>query len=432
MQVCDGNRGQIQTTQHDALIKAVVAVPQVLDIPLLERAASVWFNLYVNEFSTTYNVWGLVVKQSTVPDSLAPVVDAVSLAFFARQFDYAPALPLAREKYSKALTSLRNSIESQPNGISDQTLLAMFLLDLFEKFTNHDPTPAPLWMGHVAGGVSLVSLRDRKGLQRSDSFALATQLSSNFLVSCMTAAQRVPPALAQLRLTLSQFFDTGDPRWKMSCVLVEICNLRAAVKEHDLPGIEIASRFNSLDQQAKALMEHFPLDWKPERHMIEEPSERILEMHYDTYPSHSVAQGMLLFSVTRVFLNHMIQEHSELDVAPFRPHSVGPAETIEQIARVVCAALPPYTTISRSDRARGDVMILRQMQCYTFIFTLYCVGFYLDHASPIRTWVIKQLHFMSNDLSVRNARKVAEMLEAGDDTDPWALQNMLGSYGFLA
>lgn len=410
----------------------VATVPQTLDISLLERATTVWFNLYVNDFSHTYNIWGLIVKQGAVPDSLAPVVDAVSLAFFARQFDYASALPLARQRYSKALTLLRESIESQPNGISDQTLLAIFLLDLFEKFTNHDPTPAPLWTGHIAGGVTLMSLRDNTQFQRPESFALATQLASNSLVSCMNASQRVPPELTKLRRTISQSFDTGDPRWQMSCLLVEFCDLLAAVKDGHLPGIEIASRSNDLDQQAKVLMDRFPSDWKPERHIVEEPSERILEMHYDTYPAHFVAQGMVLFSLVRMVTNGMVQKHCELDVAPFRPQSAGPTETIEQISRTICAALPPYTTLGKGDRARGGSTLLRQMECHTFVFSLYCVGYYIDHASPIRAWVIKQLHFMSSDLSVRNARRVAEMLEAGDDTDPWALQNMLGGYGFLA
>ncbi len=140
-----------QTTKQKALTRRSRMIPQTVTSTIEYRARNAFFSHYVSGFSKTYDILDSLYEQSSLDRHLSASVDAVSLAFFSSQFDCTKASHFAREKYSYALPLLNNALRSPETATSDSTLLAVLLLDLFEKFTNNNPRSTDSWMSHVNG-----------------------------------------------------------------------------------------------------------------------------------------------------------------------------------------------------------------------------------------------------------------------------------------
>ena len=150
-------------------------VPRTLTISIDDIARNAFFTHYVSGFSTTCDVIESLYAQSPADRPLPASVDAVSLAFFSFQFDNTQALRISREKYLSALTLLNKALKSSKSATSDSTLLAVLLLDLFEKITNSNPRSISSWMSHINGALALVELREGPPLQNhARSSALST------------------------------------------------------------------------------------------------------------------------------------------------------------------------------------------------------------------------------------------------------------------
>jgi hypothetical protein len=125
-------------------------------------------------------------------------------------------------------------------------------------------------------------------------------------------------------------------------------------------------------------------------------------------------------------------------------------DNIEALADDICASVPQYvdcdgparrwlSTSETSETSESpDYCPLgaghphtpdHQLFCYSLIFPLYVVG--RSKTIPhFRTWVIKQLHYISSHFYIRNAEIVAQILEEETDLKHWEVYALIGSYAF--
>ncbi len=105
------------------------------------------------------------------------------------------------------------ALKTPESATSDSTLLAVLLLDLYEKITNSNPRSSDLWMSHVKGALALVRLRDVTQFRDYIGLRLSVRLSINAVISCVAANPPVPAALTKLRSDLEPFLNKNDPKW---------------------------------------------------------------------------------------------------------------------------------------------------------------------------------------------------------------------------
>ena len=74
-------------------------------------------------------------------------LDTVDLAFLSF-YSYDPtASAIGRQRYPSALPLVNAALQSTENATKDTALLAVLLLDLFEKLTKDNPLSIDSWMG---------------------------------------------------------------------------------------------------------------------------------------------------------------------------------------------------------------------------------------------------------------------------------------------
>ena len=388
-------------------------------------------------FSNTYDVLESLYQQSSPDEPLSASVDAVSLAFHSCQVNSTQALRVSRERYLSALPLMNSALRTPESATSDATLLAILLLDLYEKITNNNPRSISSWMSHINGALALVDLRKEPLFQDYTGLRLSSRLSTNLVISCVSANSPVPPALVKLRSDLEPFLNQGDPKWRISGLAVKYANLKGAIQDGCLHSSEIVARATDLDKEFLLLAQHMPPNWLYDTTYLEESSERVFEMHYDTYPDHIVTQGWNVLRIMRVLLNDIVRSEyaspsmKAVNQAPDRNYFILTSR-IDDIAKEICATTPQFI-LHEKVRARSKAYCTTpRLRCYTLLFPLYVAGLYADSATHIKPWIFKQLRIMSDEMGIRNASVVADILERDEGVSPWDLYSLLGSYAFAA
>lgn len=430
-------RDESQALRHRASYSKSSSTIYAVDIPLHERARAAFFSHYVNGLARTYSVLERMNRQAPLDKHLAASIDAVSLAFFHFQNGSEDASKLAQQHYLEALPLVNKALGSLHLVGSDSTLLAVLLLDLFEKITNNNPRSTDAWMSHVKGALALFDFRNDKQLESYVSFRLSVRLVTNMVISCVAANAPVPPGVLHLRRLLEPFMQ-GDPKWQVTGLCAEYANLRAEILAGILSPSEVLCRAKALDHDFKTLADNLPPSWISQRIFLQKPSEHVLERYYDVYPDYFTAQTCNVIRVMRISLNDTIRTtYAEMassdDKDHVNPHGAAFAsQIIDKMASEICAAGPQFTGAETVHTRIDEFSPVRKLHCYTLLVPLYVAGMYASAETQVRTWVMKQLRLIASTSGIKNAELVANMLERKDGTPLWSVYAILGSYAFAA
>ena len=402
-----------------------------VSIAIDDKARTAFFSHYVLGLSKTYDVIEALYIQPNLEKHLSASIDAVSLAFFSFQHQSPKTLELARERYSHALSALKKSLHTQENLRSNSTLAAVLLLDLFEKITGTTTPPPDVSTTHVKGALSLVSLRSHEELHNNNiSLRLAKRLSVNLLISCLVTNSPIPSQLVQLRSDLQPYVHKDDPKEKLSGLIMKYCNILTGIQEGELSAVATIEAARNLDLGFKALGDGVPSGWQYCTFQINEPSELVLGDRLDIYPGHFVTQVWNVLRFMRILLQNLIADsEKKLDKTVTLVETIN---TIDAIAKGICASVPQYTGYSHEKITKRSNAAIQRLRCYTLLCPLYVAGKYSSPSTNIRPWAIAQMRYLADKLNMSKAALVADTLENGCDTSPWVVYTMLGSYALAA
>lgn len=293
-------------------------------------------------------------------------------------------------------------------------------------------------MSHINGALALVELREKSLLQDYTARRLSARLSTNLLISCVSANCPVPPELIKLRSDLEPFMNKEDPKWQISGLVVKYSNLNGAIQDGFLPNSEIVARAAELDLDFLSLANHMASTWCYTTTYLEDASERVFEKWYDTYTDHFTTQGWNVLRVMRILLSDITRkQHASRDLGSSKNLSSSrnlyvATDSIDEMAKDICGTVPQFTGYKSTIPRTKDYCTTQRLRCYTLLFPLYVAGLYASSATQIKPWIVKQLRFMSGEMGIRNASVVADIFERGERACPWDVYAMLGSYAFAA
>lgn len=362
-------------------------------------------------------------------------VDAASLAFFSFQHNSIKARHLARKQYLLALPQVNAALQSAAEVSSDSTLLAVLLLDLFEKFLGESRSTTA-WMSHVHGALALIKLRGRSQLRKYIGLRLSARLSMNLLISCVAGSTRVPAALLDLRSDLEDFLDKNDPKWQVTGLVIKYASHDSDIRRgcHWKP--DTINSMLALDEEFRKLANNMPTSWFFRTVLLEEPSRRALELHFHVYRDHAITQTWNVLRIMRILLHDMMRKHrlkflddDKINTDSEQPYAA--VETVNLLAKEICASVYQFTQL-HDESYHLQYSAAERARCYTLIFPLYVAAIYASASTGIKPWVVRQLCFLSDTTGIRQARTVVEVLGKGDNPEPWSIYTMLGSYAFAA
>jgi hypothetical protein len=334
--------------------------------------------------------------------------------------------------------------------------MASLLLDLFEKIMESAPRNTS-WNSHVNGALTLVRLRGLEQFQDHSDVRVLERLSQNFMMSCVASCSAVPDDLNTVRAFVGERAHLlQDPKWRMFDTLVEYSRLSSEIRQGILSNDEIIGAAMVLDKRFQAHEFDMPPSWQHSTTFLDRKSDRVFGLHYDSYPGRSVSQPRNGLRYLRILVNECLIEHYL--ASPTSDQYLALVEeaqdNIETLADDICASVPQYVDcdgparrwLSTSEELKRPDQTLdsidyhplgaghphtpdHQLFCYTLIFPLYVVG--RSKTIPqFRSWVIKQLHYISSHFYIRNAEIVAQILEQETDLKPWEVYGLIGSYAF--
>jgi hypothetical protein len=462
---CSGYRDtqklRIQNESQSVARKALKNAPPFdldsLPLSLDWQARDAFFAYYVTSSKKCWDFLNRYYHPTDSPDHLTLAIEAVSLAYLWHKVNSNAALATAREKYISALRLINKTLKTSKGATKHTILMASLLLDLFEKITESAPRNQS-WNSHVNGALTLVRLRGLEQFQDHSDVRVLERLSQNFMISCVASGSPVPEDLNTVRaFVVDRAHLLQDPKWQMFDTMVEYSRLNSEIRQGILSNDEIIGAAMALNKRFQAHEFDMPPSWQYSTTYLDHKSDRVFGLHYDSYPGRSVSQPRNGLRYLRILINECLIEHylASLKSNKYRALIEEAQDNIEALADDICASVPQYVDcdgparrwLSTSEESRSPDQSLdpspdhrplgaghphtpdHQLFCYTLIFPLYVVG--RSKTIPhFRTWVIKQLHYISSHFYIRNAEIVAQILEQETDLKPWEVYALIGSYAF--
>ncbi|KAJ9640690.1 hypothetical protein H2204_003319 [Knufia peltigerae] len=379
--------------------------PSVYDI-----GANFFFDKFLSEKGTFFGDYSSWLGQLYTADTssgglIRAVIEAVGLsALFNVSLDLGIQIK-SSEQYSKTLAALKFALDDPERAKSDDTLLAITLLILFELLNFRTWQRHRYWEAHVNAALTLLELRGQDQFQRQRGGQLYIQVRSQILLVCMQKRVAVPRALVQ---TTCDFQGSLMRQlWQNSRVaspssITEICfrvvNLRAALHRQEegddtkMNGKILLNMAVDIDNDLESWAAGLPDSWRYSVvHGPARVAEELLQGVRHVYPTLWIAEAWNNWRILRLLVSQM-----RLEI------SVDPQEiaTSQNMARRLCTDV----CISVSNFSGSPSYI-------SLIQPLYLVALETLVPYSLRVFAIEQLRHIDASLGVRQARLLADTAE---------------------
>ena len=266
------------------------------------------------------------------------------------------------------------------------------------------------------------------------------RLGTNLLISCVASETRPPDELCLILDYAGKQFQANDPKLTLTNLMITYANIRWDSRTNSKPMANIIDRTLKLDGDLLASTLSMPPSWKPRITIVDYDSERIYGWHFDSYAHRHVTQVWNVHRLVRIILNEAVIESHKINATGYPTGPLLLVETtrtnIQAMASEICASAPQYLYCryanSRPECSNHIYTPAQNLDCYTLIFPLYVVGWSKSTPDSLKSWVIDQLHYMGSHFGIRNAELVGQILERGENLNPWAIYALIGSYAFVA
>jgi hypothetical protein len=435
----------------------------VLQPSLEDKAIAVFMSHYVLGKSQSFEYLTSFYAMPDMDEHLSACISAVSLAELASHQKSPGLLKQARESYSISLRLTNLALQTDKKAGKDSTLLAILLLDLFEKITAiHNKRSLPSITEHINGAAKLVQLR---GLGQFDSpFGphMFMQFITLLMESCAQCKVRVSPEIIALLKYAKCISDPTDYNWLILEAFENYTALRAdiAAGAFSDPRDVIAEAQRQEDNCA-ALCMLFKSKWRYTT-LLTNDTRSAYEGIYHVYtiPFLSV-RAWNTIRIGRIIINEIIREQFVLGSST-TPPMFNPADHIIQFKAAgdaitemtfeICGCVPQYMMtvpscspqngssaqtkvlgFSSSDPSKSHTSDMKYTQAeqagaYSLIFPLFIIGRSPERLLKLHLWALDRLHYIGNVIGLSDATMVAELLMQKIDTDPWSVAAMLGGH----
>lgn len=439
-------------------------IPQSVTIPACSQAKDLFYYNYVVGTLKPFDFLQMFSSPTCKDDHLSSSMDAVALAYLNYQRRIPDAQSDARRHYVTALRLLNKAIQDPELAKKDSTLLSILLLDLYEKITNQEPHYEGAWAAHLQGALTLVKMRGDQQYDDPIALRMLVRLTTNEIISCVVSHRPVPEEIVALRANIeANVSSLANPKTRESDLMIEFARLRHDIEDGYLPDEEVIASLKNLDCRFLALSMDVQPTWQFKTIQVEEKSSHHFESYHHIYPAEQIGQMWNVLRLTRILINELIlSRYSKVEEVGIHDSSFyQPAiDTITSMASDICATVPQYIgdisaggfhkltaipvmapnlppgTAKRKERAlpfkhTTSPSPTHHLPCYRLIFPLYVAAQSSGAPPSLRPWAIEQLRFMADYHAIENAVRVADILEFGDNRDPWLVYALLGSYAFV-
>ena len=427
---------------------AVKSIPPAVAISASSRAKDIFYHDYV--VGPTKPLHFLLAFQSSKDELLSRSIDAVALAYLHYQRHSLDTREEARQQYTKALSLTTATLRYPNQAKKDDTLLAVLLLDLYEKIIDKELKFEGPWAAHLSGALSLVKLRDDQQFKDPVTLRILMRLSTSLLISCAATNRPVSAELVTLRSKITAYSPNPcDPKWRESDLMIEFIRIRHDIENRAVSNEVAIDLLVNLDAQFSRLALEVPPSWRYQTMYMDKETDHHYRMYHHVYPADNVAEMWNTLRLIRILLNELIYSRcldwkgcarSDARALSLQHDTM---EIIRDMAADICAAVPqfigdlsapfqkPTRTALDGDIAPRHSNPTHHLPCYRLIYPLYVAARSFAAPPSLKSWIIEQLRFMAEYHGIENAASVMKILESSENGDIWRVYAILGSYAFI-
>ncbi|UPK90923.1 hypothetical protein LCI18_001858 [Fusarium solani-melongenae] len=383
--------------------------------------------LYIDRYSYGFDALAPLLATAPASGHLQASVSAVGLAFMAHHVNRPELMPLANQQYLVAIRAVREMIRSSqdlasngtPKPVSDETLQSVLLLDLYEKLTmcHQGPGLPGSWLSHLQGALGVIQARPSTDFCNPTTCHLASRTVIALTISCGAAGVPIPEALQAVRQDLDYYI--RNSKWTFIGLLMSIVNLRARMRSDVVRSDDVLKEAYELQNQLALAESKIQRSWRPNR--VTSQQNFIFDNYYDVYPSHYATQVFNAFRILRLEMCGIIRNlHPSSSVE----------ETIDQVTRDICAALPQFILPEARSGNAIPFSPLQMLECCGILTALYAAG-QITTNMHLRQWILQCLAYMA-DNGIKAARDVSHVLAFTPELEHWSVFTMVGSCGITA
>ncbi|CZR42655.1 uncharacterized protein FPRO_09958 [Fusarium proliferatum ET1] len=208
---------------------------------------------------------GIIYKRATEPGYLANLINAVGLAGLAYLRNAPTLINSARKSFSHALRDICAALMDPSEASSDQMLVAVMLLALYETVAYNSDGGLSPWSRHVDGAMALLQLRGAGQLRNRIGRSIFHSLRSEILINCLQRRLPVPTVLIDFMAEAhSNETEQEAPAARLADIVVSLCASLSAAEE-DITDEEIlsshVSRLLSIDADLKDWAQTLPTEY---------------------------------------------------------------------------------------------------------------------------------------------------------------------------
>lgn len=440
-------------------------IPQSMVIPTLNQATDLFYYNYVFGAFKPFEFLRTFYSSMPMDDHLTASMDAVALAYLDYQHHTPNAQIEARQHYVTALRLMNKAIQDPQLAMKDSTILAILLLDLYEKVATKESHYEGSWAAHLQGALTLAKMRGDEQFNDPIVLRILLRMCTNQIISCIATHRPVPEDVVTMRENISgRIGNYSGSKVKESDLMTEFARLKYQIENGILLESEAVRSLSTLDDRFRTLCRDVRSTWQFKAVLVSEKSSHHWESHHHIYPCQEIGQVWNVLRVTRILLNELL-----LDISSNIKNMKSPYATIDvqkhateviiDMISDICASVPqfigdpsvdsqqslswPVTTHSLEPGASKKQQRLplaapmitsnptNYLPCYRLLFPLYVATQSQYAPEGLKPWVIHQLFFMADHHGIENAARIMDILESGEKRDPWHVYAMLGSYAFV-
>ncbi|KAI7762222.1 hypothetical protein LZL87_006617 [Fusarium oxysporum] len=348
-----------------------------------DQALHFFFHHYVVHESgrspTHPDCHGIIYKRATEPGYLADLINAVGLTGLAYMRNAPALISVASQAFSRALHGICAALMDPSEASSDQMLVAVMLLALYE------------------------------------------------LIDCLQRGLRVPSILINL-MAEARSNETAQeaPAARLADIIVNVSTVVALAKEDITDEMNLSSYVSallSIDTDLKHWGQTLPAEYeyKTRIHPSAREEAEVFMGQYHIYSSVEIANTWNLQRCARIILRQALVEaistclpiSSSLSILPSLPVSYSDLlltsdAVIKEISSDICYSV---SLILHNVDEAGKSSDLRAAYAVHLLWPLYIAGTTHTASDPLQEWIISTMEIIDNATGIQKASRIALILQ---------------------
>ncbi|KAL3475521.1 hypothetical protein BJX99DRAFT_271048 [Aspergillus californicus] len=341
---------------------------------------------------------------------------AAALAAYGNKFRHKDILCESRRYYGDALRLVNCALQSQRDAATNQTMIAILLLNTFEALTSEGLSSMVNSDGHMRGVMMIMNMRGKSLMDTRQGLQVFLHMCRCLITYCIMRPVRVPLDVIRLREYAAKLLDQQSPSWRLENIMIKLADFRTDIDEGISGGYRSIVDFGfRLDYNLHSLAEDMAIPCGFAESASGTRLRSSVKLFYAdpwaTYIRNYIRTcRLILHNEIRNIFADVLDEPQTMSsvVSDLREAS---QRTSDQMTSEICASAAGYSdqlhsAASSKDRS-GTVSTMAGV--YFLLWPLMTAG-QMTTSSALREWIIRRCRLIGEATGVQRALAVADTL----------------------